>query len=119
MTHTPPHYVYMAMLMNYRDANQWYVIRASDAPFTDVKRIRGNVVIGLTAVTRKIEWTIDCGHHAPAVAQAVNDWLRSKGVDRRGGCYLLGYEDVETVLMKAKELAAEQMRLKSYTRIPE
>lgn len=107
MTHTPPHYVYCAMLMNYRDANQWYVIRASDAPLRDVRGI-WNSAINRHGTSRRVLWCVPC-QNAQVVADAVNEWLKARPDIQRAGIgtvsYLLGYEDVDVALARAKEEA--------------
>ena len=106
MTTTPPRYVYMARCQNYREADQWYVVAASEAPLTDVHKIY-NRVITHTA-KRRVVWSIKCDN-ADEVAAQVNEWLCGvEGLTCAGvgiKSYLLGREDEEQVKVKAREIA--------------
>lgn len=99
-------YVYLSVHQNYREADQWYVVSASDAPLTDVGRIY-NRVITRTA-TRRVLWCVVCDN-ADEVAAQVNEWLCGvEGLTCAGvgiKSYLLAYKDVYTVKDKAKEFA--------------
>jgi mannose-6-phosphate isomerase class I len=104
VTTTPPCYVYCALLMNYRSADQWHIVAASPAPLQAVRHIR-NAAINVHAVTRKVLWCVEC-QDAAGVAVRVNDWLREMKQDESGGCYKLAGVTVEDVLAKAKFFCA-------------
>lgn len=97
-----PTYVYLAQMMNYRSAEQWHIIAADGNPLQHAKRRLPHPIE--TYATHDVLWVVECPQ-APALAQAINEWLISLGVEMTGGCFKCEGITSDQIKAKAKEMA--------------